>query len=140
MRVSLDHAHIFASNLDATVGFFRSMFNATVVWDDVVAGACGVRLQIGRAFILIYDQPPKAPRGGAFHHKENRGRRGFRESAYTLRTLHSPVDRYISRSYGALPWLARVDGALALRRQLELQFILFSRRTFWVRGRTHRQS
>lgn len=68
MRVSLDHAHIFATNLDATVEFFRTMFNATVVWDDVVAGARGVRLQIGRAFILIYDQPPRAPRGGAFHH------------------------------------------------------------------------
>ncbi len=68
MRVSLDHAHIFASNLDATVGFFRTMFDAAVVWDDVVAGVRGVRLQLGRAFILIYDQPPKAPRGGAFHH------------------------------------------------------------------------
>jgi catechol 2,3-dioxygenase-like lactoylglutathione lyase family enzyme len=68
MRVSLDHAHIFASNLDATVAFFRTMFDAEVVWDDVVAGARGVRLQIGRAFILVYDQPPKAPRGGAFHH------------------------------------------------------------------------
>jgi hypothetical protein len=68
MRVSLDHAHIFASNLDATVGFFHTMFDAEVVWDDVVAGARGVRLQIGRAFILVYDQPPKAPRGGAFHH------------------------------------------------------------------------
>ena len=68
MRVSLDHVHIFASNLDVTVGFFQTMFNATVVWDDVVAGARGVRLQIGRAFIHIYDQPPRAPRGGAFHH------------------------------------------------------------------------
>jgi catechol 2,3-dioxygenase-like lactoylglutathione lyase family enzyme len=44
------------------------MFAATVVWDEVVAGARGIRLQIGRAFILIYDQSPKAPRGGAFHH------------------------------------------------------------------------
>lgn len=68
MRVSLDHAHIFASDLDATVGFFRTMFKARVVWDEVVAGVRGVRLQVGRAFILIYDQPPKGPRGGAFHH------------------------------------------------------------------------
>jgi len=68
MRVSLDHAHIFASNLDATVDFFRTMFDAAVVWDDVDAGARSVRMQIGRAFILIYDQPPKASRGGAFHH------------------------------------------------------------------------
>ena len=68
MRVSLDHAHIFASDASATVRFFQTMFAATVIWDEVVAGARGIRLQIGRAFILIYDQPPKAPRGGAFHH------------------------------------------------------------------------
>jgi len=68
MRVSLDHAHIFASDPAATVEFFQAMFGAAVVWDEVVAGARGIRLQIGRAFIMIYDQPPKAPRGGAFHH------------------------------------------------------------------------
>ena len=38
MRVSLDHAHIFASDPDATVRFFQTMFEATVVWDEVVAG------------------------------------------------------------------------------------------------------
>ena len=68
MPVSLDHAHIFASDPAATVEFFQVMFGATVVWDEVVAGARGIRLQIGRAFILIYDQPPGGPRGGAFHH------------------------------------------------------------------------
>ena len=68
MRVSLDHAHIFASDPSVTVQFFQTMLGATVVWDEVVAGARGIRLQIGRAFILIYDQPPKAARGGAFHH------------------------------------------------------------------------
>jgi len=68
MRVSLDHAHIFASDAAATVGFFQTMFGGTVVWDDVVAGVRGIRLQIGRAFVMVYDQPPKAPRGGAFHH------------------------------------------------------------------------
>ena len=68
MRVGLDHAHIFASDTSATVEFFQTMFGATIVWDEVVAGARGIRLQIGRAFINVYDQPPKAPRGGAFHH------------------------------------------------------------------------
>lgn len=68
MRVSLDHAHILASDRAATVQFFQTMFGATVVWDEVVAGARVVRLQIGRAFIEVYDQPPKAPRGGAVHH------------------------------------------------------------------------
>ena len=68
MRVSLDHAHIFASDPAATVQFLQAMFEATIVWDEVVAGARGIRLQIGRAFIHLYDQPPKAPRGGAVHH------------------------------------------------------------------------
>ena len=68
MRVSLDHAHIFASDPGVTVRFFQTMFGSTVVWDEVVAGARVVRLQIGRAFIEVYNQPPKAPRGGAFHH------------------------------------------------------------------------
>jgi catechol 2,3-dioxygenase-like lactoylglutathione lyase family enzyme len=68
VRVSLDHANIFASDPAATVEFFRTMFGATVVWDEVVAGARVVRLQLGRAFVEVYDQPPRAPRGGAFHH------------------------------------------------------------------------
>lgn len=68
MRVCLDHAHVFASDPAATVRFFRTMLGATVVWDEVVAGARVVRLQLGRAFIGVYDQPPRAPRGGAFHH------------------------------------------------------------------------
>ena len=68
MRVNLDHVHIFASDPAATVQFFQTMFGAIVVWDEVVAGARGIRLKIGRAFIHVYDQPPKAPRGGAVHH------------------------------------------------------------------------
>jgi catechol 2,3-dioxygenase-like lactoylglutathione lyase family enzyme len=68
MRISLDHAHIFASDAEATVRFFGTMFDAAIVWDETVAGVRGIRLRIGRAFILIYDQPPKTPRGGAFHH------------------------------------------------------------------------
>jgi len=68
VRISLDHAHIFASDLEATIRFFRTMFEAVVVLDEVLAGVRGVRLQIGQAFIQVYDQPPKGPRGGAVHH------------------------------------------------------------------------
>ncbi|MFT4584912.1 MAG: catechol 2,3-dioxygenase-like lactoylglutathione lyase family enzyme [Gammaproteobacteria bacterium] len=68
MRVSLDHAHIFASDCRATVEFFQNMFAATVVWDEVVAGARVVRVRVGDAFIEVYDQHLRAPRGGAFHH------------------------------------------------------------------------
>lgn len=68
MRVGLDHVHIFSSNLEATLEFFRTMLDATVVWDDQAAGVRNVRLALGNAFLQIYDQPPKAPRGGPMHH------------------------------------------------------------------------
>ena len=68
MRISLDHAHIFASDIKATIGFLTRMFGATVVWDEEAAGTRSVRMQIGRAFVHIYDQPPKTDRGSAVHH------------------------------------------------------------------------
>ena len=68
MRIDFDHVHLFASDVDATIRWFRTMFGAELVWDEQAAGARNVRLAIGRAFGHLYDQPPKAPRGGAFHH------------------------------------------------------------------------
>ena len=68
MRASLDHIHIFSTNLSVTVEFFQQMFGATSVWDEEAAGARNVRLRLGNAFIQVYDQPPKTQRGGAMHH------------------------------------------------------------------------
>jgi catechol 2,3-dioxygenase-like lactoylglutathione lyase family enzyme len=68
MRVSLDHIHIFSTNLSVTVGFFQKMFDATLVWDEDAAGVRTVRLRLGNAFVQVYEQAPKAQRGGAMHH------------------------------------------------------------------------
>jgi catechol 2,3-dioxygenase-like lactoylglutathione lyase family enzyme len=68
MRASLDHIHIFATDLAVTVAFFRQMFDADPVWDEEAAGARTVRLRLGHAFVHVYEQPPPAPRGGAMHH------------------------------------------------------------------------
>src|SRR5512143_4092683 len=68
MHASLDHVHIFASDLSATVAFFCEMLGARVVWDEAAAGVRNVRLSLGAGHIQIYDQRPKAPRGGAMHH------------------------------------------------------------------------
>ncbi|HYD57986.1 MAG TPA: VOC family protein [Burkholderiales bacterium] len=68
MRVGLDHVHLFASDVPATIEFFGRLFGARVVWDEEAAGVRNVRLALGNAFIHLYDQPPKAPRGGAMHH------------------------------------------------------------------------
>ena len=68
MRVSLDHIHIFSSNIQVTMEFFIGMLGAAVVWDEDAAGARTVRLALGRGFIHVYDQPPKGERAGAIHH------------------------------------------------------------------------
>ena len=68
MRASLDHVHIFATDLAATVAFFEKMFDAVLVWDEDAAGARSARLRLGQAFVHVYAQAPKAPRGGAMHH------------------------------------------------------------------------
>ena len=67
MRINLDHPHIFASNINVTVNFFQTMFGATIVWDEDAAGVRGVRLSLGRAFVHVYDQPPKG-HSGVVHH------------------------------------------------------------------------
>ena len=67
-KISLDHAHLFASDLVATIMFFTKCFDAEVIWDEEAAGVRNVRIQIGSSFIHLYDQAPKAPRGGAIHH------------------------------------------------------------------------
>ena len=68
MHISLDHVHIFASELSETLAFFTDMLGAEVVWDEGAAGARNVRLALGQAFIHIYDQAPKSERGGTVHH------------------------------------------------------------------------
>jgi catechol 2,3-dioxygenase-like lactoylglutathione lyase family enzyme len=68
VRIDLDHAHIFSSDVAATVAFFGTMLDARVVWDEEAAGVRNVRLAIGRGFVHVYDQPPKSARGGVVHH------------------------------------------------------------------------
>jgi catechol 2,3-dioxygenase-like lactoylglutathione lyase family enzyme len=68
MRASLDHTHIFASDLEETIRFFTEMFGASVVWDEEAAGARNVRLAVGKGFLHIYDQSPKSEQRGTVHH------------------------------------------------------------------------
>ena len=103
MRAGLDHVHLFASDVAATVGFFRTMFGATVVWDEEAAGVRNVRLALGRAFIQLYDQPPKAPRGGAVHHVgiETDDLDGVRWSRTCRRTACASASRYATNRRSA---------------------------------------
>ena len=68
MRVSLQHIHLFASNLDESLSFYKDMFNAEVIFDAEVAGARNVMISIGSGAINFYDQPPKDDGRGVVHH------------------------------------------------------------------------
>ena len=66
--IRLDHAHIFASHLEATVTFYRTMFGARVVYDTALVGRRNVRLDIGGTALHIYDQRPRSADRGLIHH------------------------------------------------------------------------
>ena len=68
MRTSLHHAHLFASDMDKSIEFYREMFGAKVLFDLELAGSRNVMISIGSVKINFYDQPPKDQGRGAIHH------------------------------------------------------------------------
>lgn len=68
MKASLHHAHLFASNLDESIDFYKKMFGAKILFDLEMAGARNVMIEIGTSKINFYDQPPKDQGRGAIHH------------------------------------------------------------------------
>jgi len=68
MQNHMHHAHLFASNLDATLKFYQEMFGGKILTDLNMAGARNVFLAIGQGRLHFYDQPPKDEGKGAIHH------------------------------------------------------------------------
>ena len=68
MQIDLDHAHIFASDVNATIRWWSEMLGASVAFDVEIAGARNVRLAVGRGAINLYDQPPRVVGMGSVHH------------------------------------------------------------------------
>jgi catechol 2,3-dioxygenase-like lactoylglutathione lyase family enzyme len=66
--LSLHHTHLFASDLEASVAFWRQHFGATVVLDAGFAGARNVFLRVGEGRLHLYAQPPKQAGAGTVHH------------------------------------------------------------------------
>ena len=66
--LSLHHVHLFASDVDRTIGFWRDHFGAAVVLDASYAGARNVFLRVGEGRLHLYDQPPKHAGAGTVHH------------------------------------------------------------------------
>ena len=68
IKCDLHHAHLFASDLQASIVFYREMFGAEIVLDGEVAGSRNVLLRLGSAYINFYEQPPKDTGRGVVHH------------------------------------------------------------------------
>jgi len=68
MNNHIHHVHIFASDLDKSVEFYREMFGGKVVLDMDFAGARNVFMRIGTGRIHFYDQSPKHSLRGSIHH------------------------------------------------------------------------
>lgn len=68
MDCDLHHTHLFASDLDASLRFYRDMFGAEILFDETVAGVRNVMIRIGKGRINFYDQPPRGTGPSAVHH------------------------------------------------------------------------
>ena len=66
--IRLDHVHIFSSDIEEAVDFYRTMFGARVVYDAPLVGQRNVRLDIGGMAMHIYDQRPRSAGRGLVHH------------------------------------------------------------------------
>lgn len=62
------HVHLFASDIEKSLDFYKTHFGGAVVFDMEVAGARNIFMTVGKGKIHFYDQPPKLPAPGNIHH------------------------------------------------------------------------
>lgn len=68
MAHHLHHVHIFASDVEKSLNFYKVFFGGEIVLDMHVAGARNIFMKIGVGKIHFYDQHPKMPGPGSIHH------------------------------------------------------------------------
>jgi len=66
--LSLHHTHLYASDVDGSIAFWRDHFGAVVLVDTEFAGARNVFIRIGEGRLHLYAQPPKHAGAGTVHH------------------------------------------------------------------------
>lgn len=67
-RYHLQHIHLFASDIDATIAFYTKWFDARVAWDGDYAGVRNVFMKIGIGAMHLYEQTPHDLGRNAVHH------------------------------------------------------------------------
>lgn len=68
MKTTFHHVHLFASDIDESLRFYREMFGAKIIFDREMAGARNVLISIGSGKINFYDQPPRYNQRALMHH------------------------------------------------------------------------
>jgi len=68
MNNHIHHIHIFASDLNRSINFYKDSFDGKIILDMEFAGARNVFMRIGKGRIHFYDQPPKFSGRGSIHH------------------------------------------------------------------------
>jgi catechol 2,3-dioxygenase-like lactoylglutathione lyase family enzyme len=66
--LSLHHTHLFASDVERSIVFWRDHFGAVVLLDTEFAGARNVFMRVGEGRLHLYDQAPKHAGAGTVHH------------------------------------------------------------------------
>lgn len=66
--MSLHHAHLMTSDVDAAIRFWCDHFAAEVVLDEDIAGARNVFLRVGEGRLHLYAQAPTHLGQGTVHH------------------------------------------------------------------------
>jgi catechol 2,3-dioxygenase-like lactoylglutathione lyase family enzyme len=66
--LSLHHTHLFASDVDRSIAFWRDHFGAVVLLDTEFAGARNVFMRVGEGRLHLYDQAPRHAGAGTVHH------------------------------------------------------------------------
>jgi catechol 2,3-dioxygenase-like lactoylglutathione lyase family enzyme len=65
---SVHHCHLFASDIEKSLAFYRDAFGGRVIVDEILAGARNVFMRIGTGRIHFYDQAPAYSGRGSIHH------------------------------------------------------------------------
>jgi catechol 2,3-dioxygenase-like lactoylglutathione lyase family enzyme len=66
--ISLHHAHLMASDIDASIAFWRDHFRGEVLFDGQFAGARNVFMRVGQGKLHFYAQPPRHAGAATVHH------------------------------------------------------------------------
>jgi catechol 2,3-dioxygenase-like lactoylglutathione lyase family enzyme len=64
----IHHVHIFASDINESIKFYKDFFGGKIVLDTELASARNVFMKIGNGRLHFYDQPPKNTGRGSIHH------------------------------------------------------------------------